>query len=408
MLLLLSLVPNIFELCASFLAASRNRSTGPDGIPDELFAICCLQMVRLYAPLYTKTALRFETAVSWVGGTLFEFFKSSGLHKLAVNWRAILSSNSAPKRYQKFLRPKVFAGVSEWLAASQHGGRPGVGVDVASHTVKAYLDYRYVLRRSCLLFYIDLKSAFYTVIRPLLYQDDLTKDALAKLVIFLEIPKQCIEPLLEILRARSALSQAGVSPHIQLLLRGIFDICHWQLSGSRRFARPTIGFSPGVGLADLAFTIVYRLYLVVVQSKLIAQGFASQVELRDDAVFPDQGNAHETSNDVTWVDDTVFMVPFDDPCEVITVTRAVAKIAISEHRIRGLTPNMKLGKTTVMPVLLGKGAPEAFKVVFVEHNAEIIITDEYANNYTLHFAMCYKHLGSHKDIKRSMALEINY
>ena len=92
-------VPNIFELCASFLAASRNRSTGPDGIPDELFAICCLQMVRLYAPLYMKTALRFETAVSWVGGTLFELFKGSGLHKLAANWRAILSSISAPKRY---------------------------------------------------------------------------------------------------------------------------------------------------------------------------------------------------------------------------------------------------------------------------------------------------------------------
>ena len=44
-------VPNIFELCASFLTAARNRSCGPDGIPDELFAMCCLQMVRLYAPL---------------------------------------------------------------------------------------------------------------------------------------------------------------------------------------------------------------------------------------------------------------------------------------------------------------------------------------------------------------------
>ena len=73
-------VPNIFELCASFLTAARNRSTGPDGLPDELFAICCLRMVRLYAPLFAKTTLRFETAVSWVGGTLFELHKGAGLH----------------------------------------------------------------------------------------------------------------------------------------------------------------------------------------------------------------------------------------------------------------------------------------------------------------------------------------
>ena len=365
-------------------------------------------MVRLYAPLFAKTTLRFETAVSWVGGTLFELYKGSGLHKLAANWRAILSSNSAPKRFQKFLRPKVFDGVNKWLASSQYGGRPGVGVDIASHTVKAYIEYRYSIKRSCLLFYIDIKSAFYTVIRPLLYNDDLSEQELACIVTFLGIPSQCIAPLLELLRAQSALTQAGVSDHLQLLIKGIFDTCHWQLSGSQRFARPTIGFSPGVGLADLAFTVVYRLYLVVVQNKLTVQGLASSLGPPSDPVFPLSGNEFEVATDVTWVDDTVFMVPLDDPMRVIDVTTVVAKTAISELRIHGFTPNMKLGKTTVMPILLGAKSKQAFNLVFDTHAAEINITDNYDNQYKLHFAMSYKHLGSHKDIKRQQNLEVNY
>ena len=140
-------------------------------------------------------------------------------------------------------------------------------------------------------------------------------------------------PLLELIRAQSALSQAGVSDHIQLLIKGVFDICYWQLSGSQRFARPTIGFSPGVGLADLAFTVVYRLYLVVVQNKLTMQGLASSLGPPSDPVFPPSGNEFEVATDVTWVDDTVFMVPFDAPMRVIDVTTVVAKTAISELRI---------------------------------------------------------------------------
>jgi hypothetical protein len=237
----------------------------------------------------------------------------------------------------------------------------------------------------------------------------MSEHALAQLIDFLGIPKQCIEPLIRIVREHSACSRAGISPHIQELIKGLFSTCFWQLSGSDTYAKPTIGFSPGTGLADLAFTCVYRLFLVVVQQRLTCQGYATRIDVQPALqVFPIGDMQDDVTTDVTWVDDTVFMVPFKDSLQVLDVTHSVARIALGELRIRGFTPNMKLGKTTVMPILLGPNAQKAFDLVFVDSAAHTSIRDDFGNTYDLHFAMNYKHLGSHKDIKRSMVLESNF
>ena len=91
----------------------------------------------------------------------------------------------------------------------------------------------------------------------------------------LGIPEPCVQPCIDMLHQLPAMTQAGLSPHIQALVAGSFDSCFWHIAGSENYAKPTIGFSAGVGLADLAFTLVYRLYLCAVRAKLVAIGFVT-------------------------------------------------------------------------------------------------------------------------------------
>ena len=46
--------------------------------------------------------------------------------------------------------------------------------------------------------------------------------------------------------------------------------------------------------------------------------------------------------------------------------------------------------------------------MIVQNSAQLSVADDFDNQYSLHFAMTYKLLGSHKDCKRSPTLETNF
>ena len=57
------------------------------------------------------------------------------------------------------------------------------------------------------------------------------------------------------------------------------------MRGCPRIAKPQKGFSPGTGVADLAFSLIFRLYISAVQSKLIAAGLATSFKVSADPLF---------------------------------------------------------------------------------------------------------------------------
>ena len=99
-----SIVPTLPQLEQCFRDAQGNRSAGPDGIPDEFFAIFARQLVRLYGPLFYKALLRLDVPVQFAGGILHELPKGSGAADILDNWRYIVCSNSSGKRLHRVLR----------------------------------------------------------------------------------------------------------------------------------------------------------------------------------------------------------------------------------------------------------------------------------------------------------------
>ena len=126
------------------------------------------------------------------------------------------------------------------------------------------------------MFFMDIKAAFYSVLRPLLYETGGEESSLAKLVLLLGIPESCIPPLIDTLRCSSALEQAGASTHLQVLTHSLYNGLWWQVKGRTGPAKPNRGFCPGTGCADLAFTLVFRLYISSLQDSCAPKALDSR------------------------------------------------------------------------------------------------------------------------------------
>ena len=403
-----TIVPSLPELEEAFRAAKGNRSSGPDSVPDELFAIYARPLLRIFGPLFYKAILRLDAPLSFAGGLLHELYKGSGVGSLVDNWRSILCSNSVGKRLHKVVRTRLFSVADGWLSGTQVGGRPRCGVDIASHTLKLFLDVLFAHQISGVCFFLDIKAAFYSVLRPLLYETGGDEESFARLVLLLGLPDSCIPPLLDSLRSASVLEQAGASPHLQAMTHSLFNGLWWQVKGHTCPARPARGFCPGTGVADLAFTLVFRLYVSSLQDRLRSKGIGLKLRCPDSDFAPIAGGADVEFLDVTWVDDTVVCAACGSPDNVLPVAARIASLAFSDLRHIGFTPNTKLGKTHIMPVVIGKGAPAVSTDIFTTRKAIITVDDAYGNSYNIHAGLDYKHLGSFKDAKRNKTREHSY
>ena len=81
--------PTLPELEQYFRDAKANRSTGTDGIPDEVFAIFARPLSLVYGLLFLKAFLRFYAPIQFVGGIRHEFSKGSGTAEYVDDWRSM-------------------------------------------------------------------------------------------------------------------------------------------------------------------------------------------------------------------------------------------------------------------------------------------------------------------------------
>ena len=136
-----------------------------------------------------------------------------------------------------------------------------MGVDFASHAVTSFIDYLFMKRLAGLLFFVDIQSAFYSCVRPMLYECDGDEDSLALLVLRLVIQPEFVAPFLDTLRAASAITAAHASKHLQQLIASMLTNSWWMLRGHDTPAARQRGFMPGTALAHLAFSLVYTYWV---------------------------------------------------------------------------------------------------------------------------------------------------
>jgi hypothetical protein len=251
---------------------------------------------------------------------------------------------------------------------------------MASHALKQFLGILFAYRISGVCFFIDIRAAFYSVLRPLLYETGGDEESFGRLVLLLGLPASCIEPLVSTLREASAMQQAGASDHLQAVVHSLYNGLWWQVRGSEKVAQPQRGFCPGTGIADLAFSLVFRLFITSIQDRLRDLGLGIKLHCPD-PVFSTLSMSHNAEYlDITWVDDTVIMTAVGAPSQIMPVARTIASVCFTELRKLGFTRNTKRGKSQLMPIVIGKGTADAVTDIYVGGNATFPVVDSFNNH----------------------------
>ena len=274
----LGAMPSKTELTRRF-ASARRKAVPEDGLGGELFAAQPHRLARLFHPLLSKAVTSFLLPLQIRGGQIHEIYKGKGLQKLASNYRDVTIASEFAKSFGSLLRPRMLPIVEKIAGTSQFGSGLNTGAtDVAHVLVRAYTDVAQLLKLSLGLLFVDLSTAFASVVRALALPTDVTdSDWRAKLLMTGFTEEEADEVIQEV-HACDEWSDAGGSAHVQALITQL-HIGTWAategLAGVLHFQSGTLAGTPA---ADLVFISAFARVLKQTRRNLCDAGLLWRVD----------------------------------------------------------------------------------------------------------------------------------
>ena len=293
---------------------------------------------------------------------------------LLENNRSILLNNTMAKHHHRFFRSRMLSVCGHVILATQFGGMPRKGVDLASLTLVSTLSALRSLGRTALALFVDVKAAYYSVIRQLLFPIPTTPAELEDIIENATVPIAMV-PLLQEILARPALFSAYSSKHLLALLTDIHLDTHFVTEGLETVAATSKGTRPGDPLADAAFNILLAPLLLEVRQAFVQLGVYVTIDsqgpnhfcLEDDPIAAGE-------SDITLADDTVFIagVPIGLPPEKLESLLAATIGSINaSFTARGLQLNYDVGKCSALLFSNGKFARRYRQRILIDCAAQI-------------------------------------
>ena len=161
-----STCPSFSEVAHTFPHLKPVVGVGEDGLGSELFKACPARMASIFHPLFFKSAIAMAPPMQLKGGHLLELFKGKGSKCNLSSFRDVTICNSAAKPLCMHLRSQSMKPLARYSCETQFGGGLNGG---STDFPRLYLDAsRSIAHKNKLSFacvYIDLKSAFASIVR---------------------------------------------------------------------------------------------------------------------------------------------------------------------------------------------------------------------------------------------------
>ena len=340
----------------------------------------------------------------WKGGTLIPLWKGKEPPDLPSAYRSIFVSNDSTKLYHQFIRQHL---VANWEPKADHlqcGGRKGVGVDIAHHVIQCQQAWVTANAIPSAILYIDLRAAFYTVIRQTFTALPCKNQAFMHAMATLGVPMQDIATLLE--AADKECVTEGLSAHLQKVLHDMMTNTFFTIPGLQDPCNTTRGTRPGDPVADILFNLCMTNLLRSFRTCLALHcpipwlGEEAPVsDFTEASPMPAEGFV-----DVTFVDDCAMLVHAPTNQRIEEVIKALVTCFDQAAQSRGLQVNFDRGKTELLWNVVGKGAKATKQTLYTQGNT--LTWDHQGHMYRLHVCHAYKHLGTWTQTKHRHAREV--
>ena len=133
---------------------------------------------------------------------------------------------------------------------------PGKGTDLAAHMARAFVEATAATGQSGLIFFIDLSSGFYTVIRELAMRLSSDPDDIDAILDGIEIP-ECWHDALRDMMGQPNKMDEHIPDHLAEVLADTHTTTWFCAEGREEVAQSLKGSRPGTALADLVFNMAF-------------------------------------------------------------------------------------------------------------------------------------------------------
>ena len=399
-------LPSLVDLEQACRQVSLDKATGPDGVPSSFIHLHCQGVARLLYPQLLKLVLHGQEALIHKGGRLAIAYKGKGQQDCCESYRSLLVSSHPGKTLHKTLRMSCTDIFDRYLQKQQLGGRKHVPVVLPVHLTRTYLRVNLLQGRSTALLFLDLKEAFYRVVRGLVVDVEPDDEMIARLAQRLDLPHETLHELYALLDSRPALEEAGMPPHLRNAVSALHVDTHFYIPGQRDTCRTAVGTRPGDSWADVIFSYAWARMLKSLEQELVRH------QILDDYPTyqtwrPFGYNACDESERTaflgpTWMDDLSLGVSGCTSAEAIGRIGRATGYLLDKCEQFGMTPNLTRGKTEIMLSLKGQGSRKhraqffggtssgQFPVVRESGTSFINIVGEY-----VHLGNTVHHTGGH-------------
>ena len=393
-------LPTRLDLEKAFRDTVLHRAFGLDGVPAEaLHAAPSAASLALF-PVILKCSMRLQEPLQFKGGSLYAVWKGKSAPSQCSAYRGILVSSTVGKAFHSILRTRNIPALSDVASPLQIGGLPRRPVTLAAHVVRLHQSWCASTRSSQAVLFLDLREAFYRIVRPAVVGFQGTEEDIAAILQAVSLPAGVTHDLRQHLQEQSLFTAAGASPWLSAATGEALQHTWFRFEHGDMLTETGIGTRPGDNLADLIFSYVFSQVLRQVRSSVDSAIGLSTLPWHPDMM----GQIFEIAEapieeipllDCTWMDDAALVVTGQSPGDLVTRLGHIAGALLDGCLGRALLPNLDRGKTEAVVSLTGPGSRKARANLFRDDPATIAAHSTHWPSARIKVVPLYKHLGGH-------------
>eukprot|EP00435_Cladocopium_sp_Y103_P075263 s194_g55.t1 len=375
-------VPTLMEVERALRALSESKAAGLDGLGSEIYQGNIATSAKRVYPLVMKMFTRQQGIAEHTGGWLVPLYKGKGSMSSMTQYRAILLEATLARAISKSWRSRLAEGVHKIAQPLQFGGRKGLSIEALHLQTRLWQMNAQKQHVSLGLVFVDIQSAFYSVVKQMIAGFNGSEDSLVHLFMRMNLPASALEEFISNVGQGDILERATGS---RLLAAGTgANLAHtwFAVQNGNALQAPATGSRPGDPNADLLFTFIMSKIIGQIRHRASEAGISLDVETEFGPVV----------NYAAWVDDVAFAV-FADAVDVVSKTAHLLSIIVDTMTEHAMRLSFGPGKTAILFEFHGKDAVKERQRCEQIQQDKLPLLSEHFGQTSVHLTNKYKYLG---------------
>ena len=378
-------IPTLLDVEKALRKLDAAKAPGLDGLGAELFQGNLSMTARRIFPLVLKMGLRCQGVPELTGGWLLPLFKGKGSAFAMKGYRAILLEPVLARAISRAWRPNLVRGLSNIAQPMQWGGRAGLSIESLHLQVQMWQAQARKERMAHALIFIDIKAAFYSVVKEMLTGGRKEQD-IRKVFHRMRLPASAWECFRSNVEQKNTLWHATGSHILADSTKALLQHTWFIVPDGQNIQAPLTGSRPGDPGADVLFSLIL--------SRIMEQVHVKATEAGMPMYLRDERTGQPIAMCVTWVDDLAVSV-----CATAEqiVGKAIHMLSIIQDIMleHGMILTTGVGKTAAIFAFHGEGATQARQALESNFKDGLRVMSEHMGCVKIPVVTHYKHLGGH-------------